>query len=87
MPRPFTRAQALENMAFLTALRATGNARDAVRTPGVHRAKFTKRRARDPAFAADRAAARERPSRFELAPSILPALDQVSTRRKTPSRG
>lgn len=52
MHRPFTRAQALQNRAFLAALRATGNAREAARSLGVHRATYTKRRARDPAFAA-----------------------------------
>ena len=49
--RPLTRAQALENAAFLAELRRTGNAREAARRLGAHRAKFTKRRARHPAFA------------------------------------
>lgn len=53
MPRPLTRAQALENAAFLRALRRTGNVRDAARRLGVHRAKFTRRRAAHPAFAAE----------------------------------
>ncbi len=52
MARPFIRAQALQNQAFLAELRRTGNARDAARTLGVHRTTFTKRRARDPGFAA-----------------------------------
>lgn len=51
MPRPFTRAQALENRAFLAALRRTGNAHEAARVVGAHRAKFTRRRAKHPAFA------------------------------------
>jgi hypothetical protein len=50
--RPFTRAQALENAAFLAELRRTGNAREAARRLGAHRAKFTRRRARHPGFAA-----------------------------------
>ncbi len=53
MPRPFTRAQALQNQAFLKALRRTGNARLAARELGVHRATFTRRRAKHPAFAAE----------------------------------
>ena len=53
MPRPFNRRQALENQAFLAALRRTGNARLAARELGVHRSTFTKRRARDAAFAAE----------------------------------
>lgn len=51
--RPFTRRQALENRAFLAALARTGNARLAARELGVHRSTFTKRRARDAAFAAE----------------------------------
>jgi hypothetical protein len=51
-PRPFTRAQALENAAFLAELRRTGNAREAARRLGAHRAKFTRRRARHAGFAA-----------------------------------
>lgn len=50
-PRPLTRAQALENRAFLAALRRTGNAREAARAIGQHRAKFTRRRLKHPAFA------------------------------------
>ncbi len=49
--RPFTRRQALQNAAFLDALRRTGNARLAARLLGVHRATYTKRRARSAAFA------------------------------------
>lgn len=52
-PRPLTRAQTLQNRAFLTALRLTGNVREAARQLGVHRSTFTKRRAKHPAFAAD----------------------------------
>ena len=51
--RPFTRAQALQNRLFLEALRRTGNARLAARELGVHRATYTKRRARCAAFAQD----------------------------------
>jgi hypothetical protein len=50
-PRPLTRAQLLENAAFLEELRRTGNAREAARHVGAHRAKFTKRRAGHPGFA------------------------------------
>jgi AraC-like DNA-binding protein len=53
MSRPFTRAQALQNAAFLRALRRTGNARLAARDLGLHRATLTRRRARDAAFAAE----------------------------------
>jgi hypothetical protein len=53
MPRPFNRRQALENQAFLAALRRAGNARLAARELGVNRSTFTKRRAKDPAFAAE----------------------------------
>lgn len=53
MPRPFNRRQALENQAFLAALARTGNARLAARELGVHRSTFTKRRAKDAAFAAE----------------------------------
>jgi hypothetical protein len=52
MPRMFNRHQALENQAFLKALRRTGNARLAARELGRHRAMFTKRRAGHPEFAA-----------------------------------
>jgi hypothetical protein len=51
--RPFTRRQALQNAAFLDALRRTGNARLAARELGVHRSTFTKRRAKSAAFAAE----------------------------------
>src|SRR5687767_13379259 len=51
-PRPLTRAQLLENAAFLRELARTGNAREAARRLGAHRAKFTKRRAKHPRFAA-----------------------------------
>ncbi|HYI47538.1 MAG TPA: hypothetical protein VEX35_03650 [Allosphingosinicella sp.] len=49
--RPFTRRQALQNQAFLEALRATGNPRLAARLLGVHRSTYTKRRAKSAAFA------------------------------------
>ena len=52
MPRPFTRAQALQNRAFLEALAGTGNARLAARALGVHRSTYLKRRAADSTFAA-----------------------------------
>lgn len=52
-PRPLTRAQRQENKAFLAELRRTGNAREAARRLGAHRAKFTRRRAKHPAFAAE----------------------------------
>lgn len=53
MPRPLTRAQRMQNAAFLTALARTGNAREAARQAGIHRATLTKRRAKHPAFAAE----------------------------------
>ncbi len=51
--RPFTRRQALQNQAFLEALRATGNPRLAALMLGVHRSTYTKRRAKSAAFAQD----------------------------------
>jgi hypothetical protein len=51
--RPFTRRQALQNQAFLEALRATGNPRLAARLLGVHRSTYSKRRAKNAAFAQD----------------------------------
>jgi len=50
--RHFTRRQSLQNARFIAALRRTGNARLAASQLGVHRATYTKRRARNPAFAA-----------------------------------
>ena len=52
MPQRSPRRRRAENAAFLAALAETGNARLAARSLGVHRAAYTKRRARDPAFAA-----------------------------------
>lgn len=49
---PFTGRQTAENDAFLDQLRRTGNARLAARAVGAHRAKFTKRRKKHAAFAA-----------------------------------
>jgi hypothetical protein len=49
--RPFTRRQALQNQAWLEALRATGNPRLAASLLGVHRSTYQKRRARSAAFA------------------------------------
>jgi hypothetical protein len=49
--RPFTRRQALQNQAWLDALRATGNPRLAARMLGVHRSTYLKRRAKSAAFA------------------------------------
>lgn len=51
--RPFTRRQALQNAAFIEALRATGNPRLAARLLAVHRSTYMKRRARSAAFAQD----------------------------------
>jgi hypothetical protein len=73
MPRiPCPRATALENQAFLRHLRATGNAREAARLTGLSRTRFTKRRAKDPAFAADWDAALAL-AEAELAPPKPPA--------------
>ncbi len=49
--RPFTRRQQRQNARFLAALRRTGNVRLACRELGVHRACYTKRRAKCAAFA------------------------------------
>ena len=51
MPKPLTRAQQLENVAFLRHLRRTGNASTAARALGLSCGRFTWRRARHPAFA------------------------------------
>lgn len=51
MPKPLTRAQQLENAAFLRHLRKTGNTCAAVRALCCTRGKFTWRRSRYPAFA------------------------------------
>lgn len=56
-PRPLTPDQVRENVAFLLELSRTGNVREAARRLGAHRAKFTKRRAKHPRFAAQWAAA------------------------------
>lgn len=50
--RPFTPRQQRENARFLAALRRTGNVRLTCRDLGLHRACYTKRRARCAAFAA-----------------------------------
>lgn len=52
MARPLTRNQALENSAFLKALRRTGNARLAAREVGVAYGTLQHRRGAHPAFAA-----------------------------------
>ena len=74
--RPLTRAQTLENAAFLAELRRTGNAREAARRLGAHRAKFTKRRARHPGFAVQwetaLALAQAELAQAELAQQFLP---------------
>lgn len=51
-PRPLSPAAQRENETFLRELARTGNAREAARRLGAHRAKFTRRRKRDLAFAA-----------------------------------
>ncbi len=51
MPRPLSRAQQLENAAFLRALRRTGNVRLAARETGVKYATIQHRRAQHPGFA------------------------------------
>ena len=56
-PRPLSRARRLADAAFLRALRRTGNVREAARLTGTNRATLFRRRAADPAFAADWAAA------------------------------
>lgn len=51
MPRPFTRTQALQNQAFLKALRRAGNIRFAAREVGLQYGTMQHRRAKHPAFA------------------------------------
>lgn len=53
MARPLSRAQQLENAAFLSLLRTTGNVRATCAALGRHRARFTRRRAKHPGFAAE----------------------------------
>jgi hypothetical protein len=53
MCRSFTPRQSAQNAAFLRIVRRTGNVRDACRALGVHRATYTRRRAKCAAFAAD----------------------------------
>lgn len=50
--RPFTRAQTRQNARFLRALARTGNARLAAEQLNVNRSTYTKRRVRNPRFAA-----------------------------------
>src|SRR3954469_11025138 len=52
MSRPLTRTQALENRAFLCALRRTGNVRLACREVGLKYGTMQHRRSRHSAFAA-----------------------------------
>ena len=52
MSRPFTRAQARQNTAFLSLLRRTGNARLAAREVGLAYSTMQDRRRKHPAFAA-----------------------------------
>src|SRR5437764_14998655 len=52
VPRPFTRAQALQNRAFLKLLRKTGNVRLAARELGLKYGTMQHRRRVQPAFAA-----------------------------------
>lgn len=51
MPKPLTRAQHMENAAFLRHLRRTGNASEAARALGFGRGRFNERRKNHPAFA------------------------------------
>lgn len=51
MARPLTRAQRLQNRAFLTALRRSGNVRLAAREAGVKYGTIQHRRSKHPAFA------------------------------------
>jgi hypothetical protein len=52
MPKTSAALRAEQDEAFLAALGRSGNARLAARSLGVNRSTYTKRRARDPAFAA-----------------------------------
>jgi hypothetical protein len=81
--RPFTRRQAAENARFLAALAETGNARLAARSLGVHRATYTKRRARSAAFATSwDAALAAAHARFKLAGGERPPEAGVPPRAK-----
>jgi len=80
--RPFTRRQALQNAAFLEALRATGNPRLAARLLGVHRSTYMKRRAKCAAFAQQwDAAIAAAHARFHLAGGVRPPEGTVAFQR------
>ena len=51
MPQPLSRAQQMENAAFLEHLRETGNVATAARAMGFERGRFLERRRKHPAFA------------------------------------
>jgi len=89
MPRPFTRAQALQNAAFLELLGRTGNARLAAREIGAKIGTLHHRRAVDAGFAQDwEAAVAAAHARFHLAggkrgpePGVGSALRQAQDER------
>src|SRR5437588_507973 len=76
MARPLTRAQAIQNRAFLQALRRTNNVRLAAREVGAKYGTMQHRRRQDPAFAREMRMARRRgyeALELALAESALPA--------------
>ncbi|PWG01482.1 hypothetical protein [Sphingosinicella humi] len=87
--RPFTRRQALQNACFLEVLAQTGNARLAARQLGYNRSTFTKRRARDAAFAQRwEAALAAAHARFHLAGGTRPPDPILPSRsREGPGEG
>lgn len=87
-PRPLTPDQLRENVAFLLELSRTGNAREAARRVGAHRAKFTKRRAKHPRFAAQWEAALDlAQDNLAQADPYEPGLAQLADGRRQLRRG
>jgi hypothetical protein len=83
---PFTRRQARQNARFLEALAQTGNARLAARRLGVNRSTYTKRRARNAAFAQDwDAALAAAHARFHLAGGERPPEPVIASEAKQSS--
>jgi hypothetical protein len=77
MARPLTRAQALENAAFLRALRRTGNVREAARACGVGYGTIQHRRRAHPSFA----------QRWDVALAFAHARLRAAGGRRGPSAG
>ena len=90
MARPLTRAQALQNRAFLKALGRSGNVRLACREAGLKYSTMQHRRSRHPGFAvrwdAELAGAQARFARIGLRVARGRALTQPSPTGRGPYR-